>query len=276
MTGSVGAVVGRLLVLATVVGLLVAAGCGDGDGEADVGTGSTSSTAARDTSAPLDGRAFVSTSVEGRELVPGSTVTMSFQEGRVSVQAGCNTMTGPYTFDGTTLTVGDMAGTMMGCEPALMDQDQWLAGYLAAGPAASLEGDTLRLTADGVTVTLVDRTVAEPARPLAGTAWSLETLVEGEAASSVPAGVEPPTMQIGEDGFAAVFTGCNRGRSAVGTNGPTLSFGPLALTRMACPGDAAAVEASVVAVLDGDVTFAIEGDQLTLTKGDRQLVYRAA
>ena len=31
----------------------------------------------------------------------------------------------------------------------------------------------------------------------------------------------------------------------------------------------------MVAVLDGDVTFAIEGAQLTLTKGDQGLVYRA-
>ena len=48
------------------------------------------------------------------------------------------------------------------------------------------------------------------------------------------------------------------------------------LTKMACNGEPQAVETAVLAVLDGDVTFAIEGAQLTLTKATQGLVYRAA
>ena len=48
----------------------------------------------------LDGREFVSTQVDGYELVPDSTIRISFADGSVSVNAGCNTMFGGYTVDG--------------------------------------------------------------------------------------------------------------------------------------------------------------------------------
>ncbi len=38
---------------------------------------------------------------------------------------------------------------------------------------------------------------------------------------------------------------------------------------------AAAVEAAVTALLQGDVAYVLEGRKLTLTKGDQALVYRA-
>jgi heat shock protein HslJ len=44
---------------------------------------------------------------------------------------------------------------------------------------------------------------------------------------------------------------------------------------MACEGEAGAVEATVTAVLDGSVDVIIEGDTLTITNGDRGLVYTA-
>ncbi len=47
------------------------------------------------------------------------------------------------------------------------------------------------------------------------------------------------------------------------------------MTKMACEGDAMQVENSVVAVLDGEVDYAIEGSQLTITNGDQGLIYRA-
>jgi heat shock protein HslJ len=44
---------------------------------------------------------------------------------------------------------------------------------------------------------------------------------------------------------------------------------------MACEGEAGTVEAAVMAVLDGSVDVVVEGDSLTVTNGDRGLVYTA-
>jgi heat shock protein HslJ len=262
----------RSLVLVVAVGILaVAPGCGDDD-DSGVDAGEPRSTAP-----DVDGRTFVSTDVTGHELVAGSSVSLAFVDGRLVASAGCNTMSGSYELDGDVLRLPEqLMSTMMGCAPDLMAQDEWLSSFLTAGPTLSLDVGDLTLTSGDVAIVAVDESVANPARPMVGTAWTLDTIVEGDVASSVPVGVDAPTFEIGQDGMAAVFTGCNRGSASAGLDGATLSLGPLRLTKMACPGDASAVEADVVAVLDGDVTFAIDGDRLTLTKADRGLVYRAA
>ena len=265
------AMIRRSLVLMVAVGLLATiAGCGDGDADVDAGS-------PRATASDVDGRAFVSTDVTGHRLVAGSAVSLTFIDGRLVASARCNTMSGSYEMDGGVLRLPEqLVSTMMGCEPDLMAQDEWLSSFLVATPTVQLDGDRLTLTSGDVSIVLIDESVVTPARPLNGTAWALDTIVDGEIASSVPMGVETPTLEIGEDGFAQVFTGCNRGSAAATLDGTTLTLGSLRLTKVACPGDAANVEFAVMAVLDGDVAFAIEGDRLTLTKGDRGLVYRAS
>jgi heat shock protein HslJ len=58
-----------------------------------------------------------------------------------------------------------MVPTMMACEPsALMDQETWLDAVLTSKPTVAVDGDTLTITADGATVTLVDKEVADPDR----------------------------------------------------------------------------------------------------------------
>ena len=103
----------------------------------------------------LDGRSFVATEVEGRDLVEGSTLRLTFEDGNVSAQAGCNTIFGGATWDDGTLTlVGELARTSMGCVDGLAEQDDWLAGLLSSGPAIELEGETLTLDDGATTITL--------------------------------------------------------------------------------------------------------------------------
>ncbi|WP_182346133.1 META domain-containing protein [Tomitella gaofuii] len=97
------------------------------------------------TPAELDGAVFTSTAVTGHELVPGSTIEATFQGDTASLHAGCNRLFGGYTIVDGTLTVPQAASTMMACEPALMEQDQWLTQLLAAGATIGLDGDALTL-----------------------------------------------------------------------------------------------------------------------------------
>ena len=131
----------------SVVLLLAAApllaGCGGSDGVSD---------------ADLEDATFVSTSVSGHDLVPGSTIRVAFEGDSLAVAAGCNTMTGTWELvDGTLAWTGDPAQTMMACEPALSDQDTWLLGLFTDGLAVSQPEDVdLVLEAGDVRIELAE------------------------------------------------------------------------------------------------------------------------
>lgn len=221
----------------------------------------------------LDGRTFLSTNVQGRDLVPGSTVRMTFGSGgQLGISAGCNHMSGGYTIVDGRLTTGQMAMTEMACAEPLMAQDTWVAAFVG-GAALTLAGDTLTLKNGDVTMTLTDRVVADPDRPLEGTRWVVDGIVTGDAVSSVPMGVIA-ALTI-SNGKMHVEAGCNTGAAAVTVTDTTLTIGPLALTKRACAADAMAVERAVTAVLMGTVGYAIEADVLKVTAPGAGLMLRA-
>lgn len=268
--GGAWAGLGSLGAMAVLVAMTLAA-CGSDSDDTESGEGSTTTTAAG-TASDLAGTTFDSTSVSGHELVEGTHIRLTFDDERMGANAGCNTMSGPYSFaDGTLKWTGAPAATMMGCEADLQAQDEWLAAFLTEGAEAELDDDLLTLTTDTVTIELQ----AEVDTSLTGTTWTLEGIIDGDTVSSVPAGVEPPTLEIADDGTVTLFAGCNRGGGTVVITDTTMTFEPLLLTKMACEGDAGSVETTVITVLDGSVDVAIEGETLTITNGDRGLVYTA-
>jgi heat shock protein HslJ len=212
----------------------------------------------------LDGRTFLSTTVRGHDLVAGSTLRLWFQGDRLGISAGCNQMSGTYSIADGRLVIGQMATTEMACEPALMDQDTWVGAFLD-GATVTLTGDTLTLGHGDVTLTLVDREVADPDRPLERTRWIVDGIVTGDAVSSVPVGVT--AAMTFSNGQLQVEAGCNAGSASVSATDTTLTIGPLALTRKACAPETMAVERAVTAVLSGQVDYTIEADVLTLTVG---------
>lgn len=261
MTREPGGAAHRLIVVRLVSILLVLglAACGEGT---DVAAGG-----------PLTGRTFLSESVAGHDLVAGTQLRVDFREDEVSVTAGCNSLFGNLRIEGDRLFVEDMGGTEMGCDPERHDQDVWITELLGSGPSFELDGDRLRLTAGDVVVTLLDREVADPDRPLDGTTWVLDGLIEGDAVSSVPVAAE--TTLVFDGGRVAVRS-CNQGSAPVSVEGDELEIGALAMTRMACEDDRMDVESHVTAVLDGRITYAIEATRLTLTHPDgKGLVLRA-
>jgi len=225
--------------------------------------------------ADLAGRTFVSTSVTGFELIDGTEIRISFEEDHLSASAGCNTVGGAYTVENDLLSVSEPSATLMACDPQLMTQDDQLIGFLTDDPAISLMGDVLMLTGAEVTAEMHEEADGGKGEPLMGTTWTLDSIVDGDSASSVPAGVEPPTLEISDAGQASVFTGCNRGGASVEVDDATLTFGPLSLTKMACGDDATAVEATVTSIIDGTVDYSISGDVLTVSKDPQALEYRA-
>ncbi len=265
--------IGALLAVVVAVAVALTACGGDGGGGDAVGGPPTTETRP---SAALDGLTFGSREVVGRRLEPDTGVTLSFDDGRITARAGCNTMSGPYRIDGTVLRVGpDLASTAMGCEPPLMEQDRWVGEFLVSGPTMSRSGEELSLRSGPVMLRLVAPEERPPA-PLIGTAWVLDSIIHGDTASNVPTGADHPTLRIDRSGEAAVSTSCNRGGAHVEVEGNRVTFGPLRLTKMACKGAAGEVEAAVTAVLEGEVEVRAEADRLFVTRGDQGLIYRAS
>ncbi len=231
----------------------------------------------------LDGRSFVSTAVTdagaARPLVAGTQIRLDFADGVLGAGAGCNSMSGPYRLDGDTLTMPEgLATTEIGCEPALMDQDAWLAQLLLDQPTLRVAGDVLTVTGGTTVVTLQDRETAEPQPPVVGTAWVLDGIIDGETVSSVPAGVTA-SLQIEEqpDGSlrALVADGCNRGNGTVTVDEQTMTFGVRATTLMACAEAQEEVAIVVNSVLTGTVGYEAADATLTITSPERGLVFRA-
>src|SRR5687767_1310518 len=216
--------------------LLLAVGLG-GCGQAS----NTQAGAAKPGSGEAWGRTFLSTSVtengQPKPLVEGTRISLRFDGERrqLGAQAGCNSMSGAASFEDGRLVVDDLATTEMGCDPPRHAQDEWVAAFLTGRPRSTLDGPTLTLENGTTRMVLDDRKVADPDRALRGTKWVVDTIVEGESASSVPAGAEAHVVfGDGEDRdrFGG-HAGCNGmgGNSVVDEKGSTIAFSEVISTK---------------------------------------------
>lgn len=113
----------------------------------------------------LVGGSYVVTSitVDGAEAVVLEPVTISFAADSIAVDTPCNDMGGSITYTETRLEIGPLASTRMGCETALMEQDQVIADALAANPTWQVADGNLTLTGAGTTI--VADSAADGAQP---------------------------------------------------------------------------------------------------------------
>jgi heat shock protein HslJ len=84
-----------------------------------------------------------------RALASEAPITLTFTEDGISMNAGCNTLFGGATIEDSRLTVSPaLASSMMMCEDALMQQDEWLTAFVNAAPRITKSDDTLTLTTE--------------------------------------------------------------------------------------------------------------------------------
>lgn len=110
---------------------------------------------------------------------------------------------------------------------------------------------------------------------LTGTTWqllSIESMAPDEEPSTTIADPSKYTVTFGDDGKAGFRVDCNRGNStwkveAAAPDSGALTFGPIALTRMACPqpsqdGKVASALSHVRSYLvkDGDLHLSLQAD----------------
>jgi heat shock protein HslJ len=222
--------------------------------------------------ATLDGTEWLSIEVtedgEERPLVPGTQIRLRFEDGQVGASAGCNTIGGTYRLDDGRLVFEGGGMTEMGCDNERHAQDDWLAAFLGSRPTVAREGSELTLSSGTTVVVLQDREVADPDLPLTGTTWTVESLITGDAVSTIP-GDAVATFAFADDGTVDLNTGCNTGGGSYEVLDGALRFGDLVITDRACDGPAGELEAAVLEVIGPDlVTYQVEAASLTLMAGD--------
>lgn len=217
---------------------------------------------------PLRGRTFIATAVtedgKPRELVAELSVQFT-DDGRLIAQAGCNMMQGQVNTSGGKLVVdGGLSMTGMGCDPPRHAQDDFVMGVLGASPSWQLTDSELTITAGTTKFEMAPREAVHPDRELVGTTWELDTLIDGQTASSMAAGAPPVTLVF--DGKQVVAeTHCNGVSADYTVSGDTIEFTLGVMTKMACEPDIMRGEDAVVDVLQGKTTYKITADKLTLT-----------
>ena len=205
-------------------------------------------------------------------LVDGYRITLTIEEGAIDGIAACNLYGGDIEIADGSLELGPLSVTERGCEPAVMVSEQAYLAALASADTIARDGLELVLSAPG-TVLRFEALPPVPTAELVGTVWVLETLIEGDAATSVSG--EPATLKLGDDGTFSGSTGCRtlsgsyvvRGDEVVSTN---LS------AEGDCPSGLEAQDDHVVTVLGDGFTVSIDGDRLTLSaEGGLASVYAA-
>jgi heat shock protein HslJ len=88
-------------------------------------------------------------------LVTGSTITITFDGSRVTGSSGCNGYgSRSARVSNGTLIMGETASSAMACpDPGLMEQEGRFYALLNARPQIQVDGDTLLLTGQAITMT---------------------------------------------------------------------------------------------------------------------------
>jgi heat shock protein HslJ len=203
------------------------------------------------------------------DMPDDAVIDIRFDGSQASGLAACNRYGGGYQADSEagTLTFSQLAATEMACDPPLMALE---AAYLAAlGNVTTYDvlgdGKWLLLTAGNKALTFAAQQPAE-ALPLAGTVWTLTTIAtpDTQAVSSTVAGTKVTATFDG--GAVSGSGGCNRYHGAYSADGSgSLSIGSVAATKMMCAANVSDQEQAYFASLEKVASYAIEGDQLTLS-----------
>jgi heat shock protein HslJ len=226
-------------------------------------TAPAQSTATTATGQSVEGPTWTLTS--GLEApMEGVTVTAKFADGNVSGSSGCNTYTGNYQLDGTSLTIGpDIGSTLKACPDAETAVEQEYLGALPNVASYTIENGVLALTnADGSTT--LEFEVTDAAAGILGD-WTVTGYYTGDAISS-PVGGVTLTATFAEDSMSG-DSGCNTFNGPYTLDGDAITIGPLASTLTACPSDELnQQEAEYLTALGTATSYTLTGDRLDLLR----------
>ena len=80
-----------------------------------------------------------------QDTLPDTTITATFQGGRVSGSGGCNPYSGSYTINGQAMAIGPLGTTGLACAQAVMDQETQYLTTLQGAVTYEIQGNELRI-----------------------------------------------------------------------------------------------------------------------------------
>jgi putative lipoprotein len=191
-------------------------------------------------------------SVRGVEVAASAPATMTIAgDGAVSGTGGCNRIGGGVEIAPPAIEFGDMFSSMMACEDDLMAQESALIKALEAAASFSVSADTLVLMdASGAELASFVREDIE---------WRLASVRGVEVAASAPA-----MIAIAGGGALSGTGGCNRIGGTVELAPPSIEFGDMFSSMMACEDDLMAQESALIEALEAAASFSVSADTLVL------------
>jgi heat shock protein HslJ len=197
---------------------------------------------------------------EGWEAIAPS---VRFEAGKLGGSTGCNRYGGPYTVDGDTLELGEIASTLIACPPPAGAVELAYLGAFRRAAQWRLQDEELVLL-DVEDVELLRFRAATPAG-----AW-LATGIRHRDAVDSPISSTEITATFAEDGSLSGSAGCNRYTSTYTTDRGVISVAPPATTRKLCPEPAGVMEqeAAYLAALAESARFDVGGGVLELLHSD--------
>jgi heat shock protein HslJ len=194
--------------------------------------------------------------VEGWEEV---TPSATFMDGSVTGSTGCNRFTAPYTLDGGSLEIGQIASTRMACAPPADTVEREYVAALGQVKAWRSENDEL---------TLLDADENDVLGYRVGTpdgSWQVTGIRQGDAIVSPIAETEI-TASFDEDDTLSGSAGCNTYTAAYSTNKGEIEITDPTSTKKACtePEGIMQQEAAYLAALPTAVGFRVSGRSLEL------------
>jgi heat shock protein HslJ len=221
-------------------------------------------------------------------------VTLAFtDQGQAAGFSGCNQYTGTYEIEGGhSLSFGPLAGTRKMCPPPLMELEALTLKTLEAVEGVYVRDEsTLELYgADEKLLATFHRAgSAAAAGPQVGE-WKLSEITPAalaqasdevrEAVTSLSADENTTvTLNLGADGRASGFSGCNRYTGEYKTDGASLlGLGNIAGTQRACAGPGMAIESAYLEALSSVRRMQLIGSTLEMLDADgtQLLIYSRA
>jgi heat shock protein HslJ len=229
-----------------------------------------------DDSLPLDGAwVLIAATVDGANLSLNDQhrVTMTIDGSEINGRAACNSNGGAISIDNGAFSLGEIAQTEMDCEPAVMEIESTFIQGLISVTVATRSGDSASLTGEGVEYTF-ELLPPVPTAELIGSTWVLDTIIQGDAASSTIATADPATLLLNADGTFAGGTGCREISGEYVVSGDTVQFTSFGADGE-CRSEVEWQDGQVVTVLGDGFTVEIDGDRLTVTApGGEGLSYK--
>jgi heat shock protein HslJ len=192
--------------------------------------------------------------------VEGTALTANIADTEINGSSGCNNYMGAAAIDGSSVSFGPIAATLMACaETDVMNQEQQFLTLLQTIDSWEGTAEGADLTTDGnVAIQLVATDTS-----LAGSSWDVIALNNQTGGVQSVVIDSDPTLIFDEDLGVSGSTGCNNFFGIYSTDGDTIEFTGIGATEMYCE-DTAEQETWMLAALADATTYTVNSQTLEL------------